>query len=354
MYAILTFSKVKTSSSNLIFGKILPNEIYMGIEFSTPSCNLTQPPLVVTDLPINNVVTVKGRQQIDCYTFGLDQLTVTVNNTYQPAYGRVSAPTLLDTPFIIFNQPAVARTNLTLDTEIISAIIYQTARASISMPCLSPTMFGINKDEVLAEKNNKRFLMYPDNLPKFHQEIDYELGPIEIGNTGNGLLYEPWVIWAENYGDQTTDAIKISKLSNKLTSYEVLRDYDVEFVTFTFDQLGRPTVAYTYKGLKGACKLYWYNSATSSQETLLFNDNIKTPYLTLDNKRIEYSGTSNMLLFYLKTTDLNIYLRKQSDRFAKEYTIGMLPSDKIERIEHAGMSTDYRATLIFKVNRALL
>ena len=70
----------------------------------------------------------------------------------------------------------------------------------------------------------------------------------------------------------------------------------------------------------GVAKFHWYDTVTSSFQTLTLPAGSRTPKCTLDDKRPTQSGRSDIILSYVKA-DNKLYFRKQRDRFEVEYLL---------------------------------
>jgi hypothetical protein len=109
-------------------------------------------------------------------------------------------------------------------------------------------------------------------------------------------------------------------------------------LSLSFDQNMRPAVAYV---VAGQAYLYWYNSVTELQETWTLPADVKSPFLSLDDKRDPATTiTSNdTLLFYIRGTSL--YYRQQRERYVTERLLKTYPDSNI-RVGRAGMSRGLR------------
>ena len=129
----------------------------------------------------------------------------------------------------------------------------------------------------------------PDNLEKGGL-TDYEMGPIDINDTTQGLLYQVWTAtWdpnTANFGVVSDDGKVYSSIHNAV---------DVTHVSFCFDQNGRPTLAYVSESIP---YLYWYDTQQSETTITPLDYTIRTPFLTLDDKRATQSQSNDILLFY--------------------------------------------------------
>jgi hypothetical protein len=179
---------------------------------------------------------------------------------------------------------------------------------------------------------------------KFYRFINYELGPIGIEDTSEGLLYQVWgFTWDSGTGNITAvgetsgDNVVVHNIAN------------MSLFTVTFDQNGRVNMAYMSQGVP---YLWWYDTLTAQTETLdlstIYGSGIESVSLYLDDKRAIEDEKSDMLLWFtLETATPGLYdlhMAEQRDRFQTS-TI-MLSDIETPYIQNAGMNSNLRGQLV--------
>ncbi len=157
----------------------------------------------------------------------------------------------------------------------------------------------------------------PDNQP-YSDTTDYERGGIHLQDPSQGLDYQTW-----------TAAIKPDGIYVEAPNSPAVRLITGSRMTeagLAFDQNMNPHISFVQNGDAG---LFWYDSSTHSNATLMIPDAI-TPRLCLDDKRPLSSSISDVLLFYLK--DRHLYFRAQRDRFGIEYPLGPVEGNVLRRV----------------------
>lgn len=180
----------------------------------------------------------------------------------------------------------------------------------------------------------------PPEDRKFYALTNYEQGPIAIEDTSEGLQYQNWTLtW--------------NPANNELTAYPETTQVPVVIVTvadlitvsFTFDQAGRISFAYT---TLVSSYLYWYDTALGYTVTTDLGATAITPALLLDDKRKTQFVQNDMLLWYTKLNGAtyDLYMLRQRDRFLTEYLMDSgLPYAYIHNI---GMHNALRLQLTLK------
>lgn len=171
--------------------------------------------------------------------------------------------------------------------------------------------------------------LLPDRLGRKSKVEDFERGGVALNNPTDGLDVRDW-------------RIRILGTIARLGPYPEGPEIDLFFdagmteISLAFDQNMRPAVAYIANGVT---KLFWYDTALAAQTTTSFGGGLRTPFLTLDDKRASQSSANDILFFYLVGTTLRY--RMQRERYQTERTIytGLLPNAQIKRV---GMGTNLR------------
>lgn len=173
----------------------------------------------------------------------------------------------------------------------------------------------------------------PDNIDPPDLE-DWELGGVAIGDASEGLQYQVW------HGYMDGDWITLE--ADEVAPTPILEVPGCSSFSFTFDQNMNVAVVYT---VGADAYLYWYDTASSGYEVTQLTDAI-TPRVSLDDKRQTQTGTSDVILAYIRSN--NLYFRAQRDRYEIEY---LLASSVDAVIVQMGMSAQNR--LQFKMRPIL-
>jgi hypothetical protein len=155
---------------------------------------------------------------------------------------------------------------------------------------------------------------------------DYEDGGIGINDASQGLLYQQWK--AQLVGEEI---LLSAPNTPEFTAYT---GTNITEISFTFDQNMRFTLAFIQAG---QAKLFWYDTTVSSMVVTVLASDVVNPRLTLDDKRINQSASSDIILAYKRGTGL--YYRQQRDRYTIEY---LLATGITQRLNKIGFSNKLR------------
>jgi hypothetical protein len=172
----------------------------------------------------------------------------------------------------------------------------------------------------------------PHNTKQPDRLTARDAGPIAVNDISQGLRAR---IWTLNYtgGDVV------------LAGHGALfSDAGVTELSLTFDQSGRPFVAYRTSGM---VKIWWFDpiAGENAITDIAMGDQ---PFCHLDERRPELVGISDVLLIYRRGG--SIYLRQQRDRFTIEYATPIVDAQNVT-IDAWGLSAgnrmqiEYRAAL---------
>ena len=156
--------------------------------------------------------------------------------------------------------------------------------------------------------------------------IDYEWGGVDIQDTSEGLNK---YIWECFYKDNWIVLKNLSKEINWL---------NVEGVTqlglaFNFNM--QPCITYVKSE---RVYLNWFDTSVQQYITADFGI-LKSPQISLDDRRNETSNSSDVIFSYVK--DRSVYYRQQRDRFNIEYYVGDITQDGVTLVQ-IGMGKNYR------------
>ena len=158
--------------------------------------------------------------------------------------------------------------------------------------------------------------------------IDYELGGIAINDPSKGLDYQIW------RSRKIQDRILLD--NPDISEPIIILDLpNVTEFSFTFDQNMRVTIAYVQKGTS---YIKWYDTQAGEMVTTTIGK-VKTPRVSLDDKRTIARVDSDVILAYVKN-DNKIYYRYQRDRYGVEYKLSDI--DASAGLVKIGMMNNYR------------
>lgn len=170
----------------------------------------------------------------------------------------------------------------------------------------------------------------PDNMPK-RPLVDYELGGVALSDNSMGTTYQTWRAWF----DRPLGGVFIE--APNTPPIKIFEQSDIEWLSFCFDQNMRWSATYTLTNNKSY--LRWYDSAQGGYSITELQENVISPFLTLDDKRATQSGNSDIVLAYIK--EQKVCLRVQRERFQIVHIWAeKIPKDWI--IRNFGMSNKMR------------
>lgn len=159
---------------------------------------------------------------------------------------------------------------------------------------------------------------------------DYEDGPIAITDSSKGLYFQTWSGQAYDLG--------VFVESNTTGRIDILSELNITTMSFTFDQNGRVVVVYTQYG---NTHIWWYDTTIAAYTTTTIGNGITSPKVFLDDKRSVFATTSDIILGYIKNS--NLYFRQQRDRYEIEY---LLATNVIGRLQKIGMGHNLRLQFV--------
>jgi len=171
----------------------------------------------------------------------------------------------------------------------------------------------------------------PDNIQGYSRRLDYERGGKAIGDASTGLDEQNWRV----YYDRLTYAVHLADE----TGFDqiMFRSIGLTQLALAFDFNMRPLIAYTENGVTW---LRQFNTSGEQTSKLLI-PSARQPRLCLDDKRVEFSASADVLLFYLRAD--NICMRMQREGFLTEH---VMATDVVgTRLGRVGMTTGWRVQL---------
>lgn len=154
-----------------------------------------------------------------------------------------------------------------------------------------------------------RSLVFPDWIPRRDRKVDWEIGGWNISDPTKGGNIRGWKCYTDG-----TD-VWIETIEEPIYRYKWLTGSGITEVTFSFDQLMRPTVAYVEGGVM---KMRWYDTLATDYTTTTY-EGCAFPWITRDDKRTMQSPISDVMVFYVRAGV--VYYRQQRDRYGVEYTL---------------------------------
>lgn len=176
-------------------------------------------------------------------------------------------------------------------------------------------------------------ILPPDDLLATSAE-DFERGGAALNNAATGLNVRNWRCYL---GTNGSDVYVQAEGGVPELIFSVP---GISGVTFTFDQLMRPVVAYT---LNTTTYLRWFDTLQNAYITTELGE-LLYPRLSFDDKRAtQYGSNGDIILAYLRSVggSLGLYYRQQRDRFNIEYALRTgLPNNT--RLRAVGMNRGLR------------
>jgi hypothetical protein len=145
---------------------------------------------------------------------------------------------------------------------------------------------------------------------------DFCNGPIAIGDSSQGLVYQVWEVST----DGANNVIFTPQTTGSPSTVYVGSDV-INWVSGTFDQAGRTQVAFM---IDTQAYFYWYDSTVNAYTLTALGTDDFNPYICLDDARPSQSSTSDVILCYTNTDTNHLYFRAQRDRFGIEYDLGFI------------------------------
>lgn len=158
---------------------------------------------------------------------------------------------------------------------------------------------------------------------------DAEDGPIAEQDPSKGHNYQQWRAYLQDYkiileADNIPPRVLLESPDNTITDISICFNQNADLHYAWVDA--------------GVAFFRWYDTQAASFQTMQLPAGVRTPKITLDDKRPTQSGRSDIILSYIKA-DNKLYFRRQRDRFQIEYLLDDGPFISIERLY---MNNGYR------------
>lgn len=152
----------------------------------------------------------------------------------------------------------------------------------------------------------------PDGRP-YLPLVSYEKGGVALQNPSKGLLFQDWTCRYDK-----TDSNVYLEAPNIGQPLQIFTQADIVHLSFCFDQNMRWACAYELAS--GACEFRWYDSQAAAYVITPMEAGCSRPFLTMDDKRANQTGQSDILLTYLapsvdETGQYELIVRTQRERF---------------------------------------
>src|SRR5690554_6601729 len=147
--------------------------------------------------------------------------------------------------------------------------------------------------------------------PLLSRTSDFIDGPIAEQDPSKGHNYQQWRAYLQDY--------KIILEAVNIPPRVLLESPDntITDISICFNQ--NADLHYVWVDA-GVAFFRWYDTQTASFQTMQLPAGVRTPKITLDDKRPTQSGRSDIILSYIKA-DNKLYFRRQRDRFQTEYLL---------------------------------
>lgn len=164
--------------------------------------------------------------------------------------------------------------------------------------------------------------------------VDYVDGPVGVQNTDGGLRNQKWRARLIN--------ADVSLVSPNTPEFVIATIRCCRVISLAFDQNARYLLAYL---IDDVMWLYWYDPLLLEYTHMQLATGVSSLRMSLDDKRMSQSSTSQILLVYVQDGDL--YYRKQADRYGVPY---LLQTGVAGRIIKVGMNKGNRFQILFEKN----
>lgn len=175
----------------------------------------------------------------------------------------------------------------------------------------------------------------PYDITPPNKRTAYSRGGVGLNDPSKGLDYQTWT--AEVVGEEV-----LLSAPNQPVKLSVFSLPDIAELTLAFDQNMRVSLCVVQYGV---AKLFWYDSVVADFVVTEFPGAI-SPRITLDDRRQNELGSSDIILAYVKTD--NLYFRLQRERYLTER---LLKADVQATLVQMGMNTVNRLQFKLKPYR---
>jgi hypothetical protein len=139
---------------------------------------------------------------------------------------------------------------------------------------------------------------------------DFESGGIALNDPSQGYMVQVWRTTIVDGNTIVTEAQDTGVVTTVYTGVDKITE-----VSLSFDQNMRQVIAFVEGDI---AKLDWYDTQIEARVLSEF-PGISNPRVSLDDKRLRRTPTSDVIFSYLRNT--NLYFRMQRDRYGVEYLL---------------------------------
>lgn len=158
--------------------------------------------------------------------------------------------------------------------------------------------------------------------------IDFERGGVNVFDPSAGLRVKPWEFYLR--------AATVYCKADDTAEYAIFSNSGITSLSGAWDQNMNPIVVYT---VGAETRLNWYDTLAGTRRDDSFGTEIRSPRLSLDDKRSSQFGNSDIIFAYMKADKL--CYRQQRDRYGVERVIREgLPTDCL--LVSVGMNAGWR------------
>lgn len=169
------------------------------------------------------------------------------------------------------------------------------------------------------------------------EKVSHHWGPVQVQDPSQGMLVKVWTLEAD---EKTVTLSAPGSLPIVLFS----RLEDIKSVSLSFDQNGRPYVA--FEEVPGSSYLYWFDPVPNAYVFMPVDG--AYPIITLDDARFIDGGDSDVILSYIRDEAIRYW--QQRDRYTIEYTPteGPLgPPVRADILYHVSMNSRFRLEWLY-------
>lgn len=179
-----------------------------------------------------------------------------------------------------------------------------------------------------CSRNTKTSFQMPDSI-RYRRRTSFELGGIALNDASKGLMYQVWTLEADgNY---------VRLWADEVDPIILFEDPGIRQLSLAFDQNMRKVLAFEYR--TGNVELVWFDTLLGEEVSSFYSD-IRSPVLTMDDKREGQSDTSDIVFAYIRNSDHQLCYRIQRERFLDEHAI--YQCNEHSRLLNMGMTNDFR------------
>lgn len=165
--------------------------------------------------------------------------------------------------------------------------------------------------------------------------FDHEDGPVDYQDPSQGQRYQQWRAYLKE------SAIYIEADNRAPEQLLASPGNTITDISIAFDWNGNLHYAWVDQGV---ARMYWYDTQAADYATMQLPAGVRTPKMTLDDKRPRQSGRADIILAYIKS-DNGLYFRMQRDRFGIERLLDAGPFISLDKMYmNSGLRLQFELT----------